>query len=362
MINKNLIVHFGVTGQKFGNRLKRTPGMPFDKEFTRCLLDRLCLGDEIVLNLKNCPPKRIMPTPNAYYYDSGKVVDGFPKVIINLHMISFDEMLILLYICNKDYEAERLKYWHFVPVKYFIEISGLKELTKLLNLGIVTINTFTGWENDAYKNNKGEKMNKVEMHKDICKELTDLYEQKNSDYGNSFADLRKEYPNSVCLRLTDKLNRLKSLYDNNETHKIAESLEDTLKDIANYAIMELIERGYQPEKEPEYKNRLRIEYNGDEGDLYFEFWDKNGKKTEDEWFSICDDHPWNEKVFELAKDINKFLENMYWDEDEDECYIDPGPLSHEALQIARDLLYYEHSLFYDFSEFENRGAADLLNP
>jgi len=86
-------------------------------------------------------------------------------------------------------------------------------------------------------------MNKVEMHKKICEELNDLYERKNADYGESFAELRKEYPESICIRLTDKLNRLKKLTSADHEQNVKdESVEDTLKDIANYAIMELVER------------------------------------------------------------------------------------------------------------------------
>lgn len=91
-------------------------------------------------------------------------------------------------------------------------------------------------------------MNKIEQHEKICKELTSMYEKKNADYGDSFSELRKEFPESITYRLTDKLNRLKSLYKKSDFPKVTdEPVEDTLKDIANYAILELIERGYQPE-------------------------------------------------------------------------------------------------------------------
>ena len=90
--------------------------------------------------------------------------------------------------------------------------------------------------------------NKVEMHKKICEELNDLYERKNADYGESFAELRKEYPESICIRLTDKLNRLKKLTSADYKQNVKdESVEDTLKDIANYAIMELVERDHAKE-------------------------------------------------------------------------------------------------------------------
>lgn len=81
------------------------------------------------------------------------------------------------------------------------------------------------------------------MHEDICKELTAVYRKKNSDYGDSFAKLRREYPEAICIRLQDKMNRLKSLMVEGKNQQVAdESIEDTLMDIANYAIMEIIER------------------------------------------------------------------------------------------------------------------------
>ena len=43
-----------------------------------------------------------------------------------------------------------------------------------------------------------------------------------------------------CIRLEDKLNRLKSL-NFSKSAKVNESIEDTLMDLANYAIMTLIE-------------------------------------------------------------------------------------------------------------------------
>lgn len=78
-------------------------------------------------------------------------------------------------------------------------------------------------------------------HEDVCRKLTELYKAKNADYGNAYTLLREEFPASICYRLTDKLNRLKTLYRGGGKVK-NESIDDTLMDIANYAIMELIER------------------------------------------------------------------------------------------------------------------------
>ena len=82
---------------------------------------------------------------------------------------------------------------------------------------------------------------KTKKHKLICEKLNKLYEAKNADYGDSFGKSYKEYGLTMpCIRLEDKLNRLKSL-NFSKTAKVNESVEDTLMDLANYAIMTLIE-------------------------------------------------------------------------------------------------------------------------
>lgn len=84
---------------------------------------------------------------------------------------------------------------------------------------------------------------KVELHSRICDELTALYERKNHDYGDSFAKSFTEYGMAMpCIRLEDKLNRLKALTRSNEQKVSDESIDDTLMDLANYAIMTLVER------------------------------------------------------------------------------------------------------------------------
>ena len=82
---------------------------------------------------------------------------------------------------------------------------------------------------------------KIEKHKLICEKLNALYEAKNADYGDSFGKSYKEYGLTMpCIRLEDKLNRLKSL-NFSKSARVSESVEDTLMDLANYAIMTLIE-------------------------------------------------------------------------------------------------------------------------
>lgn len=84
--------------------------------------------------------------------------------------------------------------------------------------------------------------NKVDIHAGLCSDIHELYERKNSDYGDSFSQLRKRYPNFVCMRLFDKLNRLDTIMKPGYKVQVSdEKIEDTLMDIANYAIMELTE-------------------------------------------------------------------------------------------------------------------------
>lgn len=82
---------------------------------------------------------------------------------------------------------------------------------------------------------------KSALHASICAGLTDLYRRKNADYGDSFGKSFAEYGMAMpCIRLEDKLNRLKSLAKN-PAQVQDESIRDTLLDLANYAIMTVIE-------------------------------------------------------------------------------------------------------------------------
>lgn len=83
---------------------------------------------------------------------------------------------------------------------------------------------------------------KAERHAEICKGLNDTYIAKNADYGDSFAQLRDRLPNAILIRLFDKYLRLETLLNGATAQVKDESIEDTLLDLANYCIMEVIER------------------------------------------------------------------------------------------------------------------------
>lgn len=74
----------------------------------------------------------------------------------------------------------------------------------------------------------------------ICCELIALHERKNKDYGGAFDDTMRMFgPTALAIRLHDKVNRVISLVKNNKAEVQDEAIEDTLKDIACYAIMGL---------------------------------------------------------------------------------------------------------------------------
>jgi hypothetical protein len=83
-------------------------------------------------------------------------------------------------------------------------------------------------------------IDKAKMFREIVNEMADLYEKKNANYGDSFGQLFDALgPISGLVPLHNKLDRATSLIKGNKNN--FESLEDTFKDLACYAIMNLIE-------------------------------------------------------------------------------------------------------------------------
>lgn len=75
-----------------------------------------------------------------------------------------------------------------------------------------------------------------------CGELSNLLKEKNRKYGNSFYKTVDEFGNAcIVIRLFDKINRIKTLLlGNEEDNMVGESVEDTLVDLAGYAILSKI--------------------------------------------------------------------------------------------------------------------------
>lgn len=85
--------------------------------------------------------------------------------------------------------------------------------------------------------------------KNIQEEMYEMFARKHMDYGlNNIAlggDLTNEADKKfsltgLCIRLTDKISRLKNLLANGKNYVKGEGMEDTFIDIANYGIIGLL--------------------------------------------------------------------------------------------------------------------------
>jgi hypothetical protein len=90
----------------------------------------------------------------------------------------------------------------------------------------------------------------AEEFKNIQEEMYEMFARKHMDYGlNNIAlggdilnskDDKKFSLTGLCIRLTDKISRLKNLLINGRSFVQGEGMEDTFIDIANYGIIGLL--------------------------------------------------------------------------------------------------------------------------
>lgn len=93
---------------------------------------------------------------------------------------------------------------------------------------------------DKKEQKKETKNENVSEFRQVVTEMADLYEKKNANYGNSFSQLfEKLGPVSALVPLWNKLDRATNLIQGGKND--FESVEDTLKDLACYAVMSYIE-------------------------------------------------------------------------------------------------------------------------
>ena len=95
------------------------------------------------------------------------------------------------------------------------------------------------------------KEQKIDRFHEIVNSMANLYAKKNENYGDSFGQLYKDLgPISGLVPLHNKLDRLTNLIKGGRND--FESIEDTLKDLACYAVMNLIAyEEYKPNEEKE---------------------------------------------------------------------------------------------------------------
>ena len=84
---------------------------------------------------------------------------------------------------------------------------------------------------------KAEKKDRVEQMKKIQKEALELFEKKNTDYGDAFATYG---PVGVIVRMGDKISRLQSVSKTGINMVETEKIRDTLIDLHNYSAMAIM--------------------------------------------------------------------------------------------------------------------------
>ena len=90
--------------------------------------------------------------------------------------------------------------------------------------------------------------NKVDRLEKLMAEMLGIYKAKNKDYGDSFSKSFEEFGLiAPVVRMNDKMNRIKSLTQSEGRQVKGESLRDSLVDLANYAMMTVIELDQQVE-------------------------------------------------------------------------------------------------------------------
>lgn len=80
-------------------------------------------------------------------------------------------------------------------------------------------------------------MTRGEQMQTVQKEALTLFEKKNKDYGDAFANFGTI---GVLVRLSDKISRAVSISKSSVTLVKDESLRDTLIDLHNYAAMAIM--------------------------------------------------------------------------------------------------------------------------
>jgi len=120
----------------------------------------------------------------------------------------------------------------------------LNQLSPLLMEMKAAIDTGEGLEGEQFSETYKRLCNTGKenpIFSDILKEMQELYDRKNHDYGNSFSETIQEFGFVPAIaRINDKLKRVKQMVKG-ERMQVDESMRDNLIDIANYCILTIIE-------------------------------------------------------------------------------------------------------------------------
>ena len=106
----------------------------------------------------------------------------------------------------------------------------------------VTLEPYVVIESDIDMDKLSGLLDRETRFEEVTAEMRDLYTRKNADYGDSFHKTFMEEGIAMPrIRLTDKLNRFKTLTRSTDQQVADETIRDTLLDLACYAVMTVME-------------------------------------------------------------------------------------------------------------------------
>ena len=141
------------------------------------------------------------------------------------------------------------KYHETMSDKETINAKGGLKVPKKKIQDYISVFTLDDETNQTIKIFEEEYPILADEFRQIQKEMYEMFARKHMDYGlNNIAlggDLTQENDKKfsltgLCIRLTDKISRLKNLLVNGRSFVKGEGMEDTFIDIANYGIIGLL--------------------------------------------------------------------------------------------------------------------------
>jgi NTP pyrophosphatase (non-canonical NTP hydrolase) len=85
-------------------------------------------------------------------------------------------------------------------------------------------------------------LQEIEMFRDITERMSAIFADKRQDYGPTTTETVEKFgPVAMLVRMYDKMGRLDNLLVKGNVNHVGEKVQDTLLDLANYAIITIIE-------------------------------------------------------------------------------------------------------------------------
>lgn len=82
----------------------------------------------------------------------------------------------------------------------------------------------------------------IKVFNELTKQISDTFAAKRKDYGQTTSETYDKFgPVSMLTRMHDKMGRLDNILVKQGKNNVGEKVEDTLLDLANYALITILE-------------------------------------------------------------------------------------------------------------------------